>query len=67
MECPICKESSFIEMESYEPFGLWYGWSVKECMDCGYKVQDKTLDGRFAGVMRVITKPIMKESKPVIK
>jgi len=57
MECPICKRETFIELESYDPGYMEYGWSLKECLCCGYKVMDKTLDSRFAGVDYVVTKP----------
>jgi len=57
MKCPNCGSNSFLELETYEPSGMWYGWSIKECQECHYKVKDRTLDGRFAGVLYVINKP----------
>jgi C4-type Zn-finger protein len=63
MKCPMCGKNMFIELESWEPDYMGYGWSIKECMNCGYKVKDKILDGRFAGIDYVIKKPrITKQS-----
>ena len=57
MICPICKKDTFIEIETWEPDWMAYGWSIKECLTCEYKVEDRTIDGRFAGIKHVIRKP----------
>jgi hypothetical protein len=59
MKCPICKRDTFIELEAWEPNYMGYGWSIKRCQRCGYEVKDKTLDGRFAGILIVINEPNM--------
>ena len=57
MKCPHCEEDKLIEVESWEPDWMDYGWSIKECSGCGFKVKDVTMDGRFARVDYVIRKP----------
>ena len=63
MACPICKQDTFIEMSAGENSSYFMdgGWSIKECLNCDYKVEDKTLDGRFIGIDHVITKPDMEK------
>lgn len=56
MICPICRSDKFVEIAS-SPMSEVYGWSIKECYNCGYKVKDRTSDGRFAGVIEVLRRP----------
>ncbi len=59
MECPMCKQDKFIELKTSRETYCYgdYGWSIKECLSCGYKVRDKTFDGRFVGIDEVLVKP----------
>jgi len=58
MKCPICGKNTFLELEAGgEGWCGQEGYSVKECLSCDYKVQDRTRDGRFSGIHHVITKP----------
>ena len=55
MKCPMCEKDRFIEIDTSQPSWIMdYGWSIKECLQCGYKVKDRTFDGRFAGIDHVI-------------
>lgn len=65
MKCPICQEDTFIEIDAWEPDYMDYGWSIKVCRDCDYKVKDKTIDSRFAGIDHVIHLPLMSTQKVV--
>jgi len=58
MICPMCKKPTFIELSKMDDeFYMCYGYSIKECLHCEYKVCDKVMDGRFAGLDHVIRKP----------
>jgi len=54
MKCPNCKQNTLDEIESFEPNYMGYGWSIKHCKYCDYKVKDNTMDRRFAGVNKVL-------------
>ncbi len=56
MKCPNCESNKLVEVKSWEPYYMGYGWSVKECVSCGFRVRDKTLDRRFVCVDEIICK-----------
>ena len=64
MKCPICKRNAFIELKSSpDTWNGKDGYSIKECRACKYKVMDRTSDGRFIGVLKVLNPPKLQKGE----